>query len=82
MHHLNIFDSFTFCMFLADPKLTTPNVSALIVDLEYCTKYNFAVTVLDEGATSDTVKINTNTVRTVITGAAQLTPPLNLTVSF
>uniref|UniRef100_A0AAR5PE66 Fibronectin type-III domain-containing protein n=1 Tax=Dendroctonus ponderosae TaxID=77166 RepID=A0AAR5PE66_DENPD len=62
------------------PKLTTPNVSALIIDLEYCTKYNFAVTVLDGGATSDTVKINPNTVRTVITGAEQLAPPLNLTV--
>ncbi|KAH1006177.1 hypothetical protein HUJ05_006938, partial [Dendroctonus ponderosae] len=62
-----------------DPKLTTPNVSALIIDLQYCTKYNFAVTVLDGGATSDTVKINPNTVRTVITGAEQLAPPLNLT---
>lgn len=60
--------------------MTTPNLSAVIEDLEYCTKYDFAVTVLDGGG-FEAAKINPNTVRTVITGIDQLAAPANLSVS-
>ncbi|CAG9761586.1 unnamed protein product [Ceutorhynchus assimilis] len=60
------------------PKLTTPNLSALIEDLEYCTKYDFAVSVLENNGV-EAAKVNPNTIRTVITGIDQLAAPANLT---
>lgn len=62
------------------PKLTTPNLTALIDDLEYCTRYSFAVMLLGENQ-GEPVQVNPNTVRSVITGSEQLAAPTNLTVS-
>ncbi|XP_050297320.1 uncharacterized protein LOC126736811 [Anthonomus grandis grandis] len=61
------------------PKLTTPNQSVIIEDLEYCTKYDFAITILSENGL-DNIKINPNTIRTIITGGDQMEAPTNLTV--
>ncbi|XP_066157455.1 uncharacterized protein [Euwallacea fornicatus] len=61
------------------PKVTTMNTSALIEELEYCTKYSFAVTVLSD-SDADPVKVNPNNVRGLITGAEQSAAPTNLTV--
>lgn len=63
------------------PKLITPNLTALIENLEYCTRYSFVVMVLTDNQ-GEPVKVNPNTVRSVITGSEQLAAPTNLTVSF
>ncbi|KAJ8955913.1 hypothetical protein NQ318_005461, partial [Aromia moschata] len=50
---------------LTSPKLTTNNLSAVIEDLEFCTKYRFAVSV----AANSENRINPNNVRTIVTYA-------------
>ncbi|KAL1502155.1 hypothetical protein ABEB36_007342 [Hypothenemus hampei] len=62
---------------LKHPKVTTSNLNALVQDLEFCTRYDFAVTVLNQ---NEEIQVNPNTIRTIITGAERLAAPANLTV--
>ncbi|XP_030747173.1 uncharacterized protein LOC115875802 isoform X2 [Sitophilus oryzae] len=64
------------------PKLTTSNQSMLIEDLEYCTTYHFAVTLLEENGNVQETKINPYIMRTLITGLDHMAAPINLTVDF
>ncbi|XP_060536140.1 uncharacterized protein LOC132708052 isoform X2 [Cylas formicarius] len=79
--------NFTFGLFYGEdegefnyPKLTTSNLSVIVEDLEYCTRYSFAVT-LDDGGGFDISKINPNLVRSIVTGIDPLAAPTNLTLS-
>ncbi|XP_060536142.1 uncharacterized protein LOC132708052 isoform X3 [Cylas formicarius] len=78
--------NFTFGLFYGEdegefnyPKLTTSNLSVIVEDLEYCTRYSFAVT-LDDGGGFDISKINPNLVRSIVTGIDPLAAPTNLTI--
>ncbi|CAG9859869.1 unnamed protein product [Phyllotreta striolata] len=61
---------------LTVPKITTTNRSAVIEDLEFCTKYNFAVSLANEH------KINSNNIRSVVTYMDHTAPPKNFQVDF
>lgn len=66
--------------FLA-PRLITKNLSAIVEDLEYCTKYNFAVTVIND-VNSGSVTINPNNIRSIITLIDPEARPKNLHVDY
>lgn len=56
-------------------------MSAIIDDLDYCTKYNFAVSVIDEENKSGN-KINPNNIRSITTFLNPELPPENLEVEY
>ncbi|KAF7267611.1 hypothetical protein GWI33_019182 [Rhynchophorus ferrugineus] len=62
------------------PKTVTPNQSIVVKDLEFCTRYHFAVTMMDENDANQEANLNPNTIRTVITGLNHTLAPINLTV--
>lgn len=63
------------------PRLTTKNLSAVIEDLDYCTKYNFAVSAIDNNNNvGDTV--NPNNVRSIITYLDPDAPPKDVQVEY
>ncbi|CAH1116481.1 unnamed protein product [Phaedon cochleariae] len=65
---------------LTAPKLLTTNESAVVEDLEFCTKYNFAVTITsNDGAVS---KISPNDLRSVVTLLDLKAAPKDLKVDF
>lgn len=66
---------------ISAPRLITRNSSAVIEDLEYCTKYNFAVTVLDNHSNGEPA-INPNTIRSIITFLDPDAPPQDLQVEY
>nr|XP_023028195.1 uncharacterized protein LOC111516249 [Leptinotarsa decemlineata] len=62
---------------LTDPKLSTTNETAVIEDLDFCTKYNFAVSVANNGN-----EINPNNIMSVVTLLDRKAPPQDLQVDF
>lgn len=64
---------------LSAPRLLTRNLSAIIEDLDYCTKYNFAVTVINN---NEQKEINPNTIRSIITFLDPEAPPKDLQVEY
>ncbi|CAH1965352.1 unnamed protein product [Acanthoscelides obtectus] len=63
---------------LTSPKLTTTNTSVLISDLEFCTKYKFAVSVAGDG----NAHINQNNVRSIVTFANRTATPKDFRVGY
>nr|CAH7737275.1 unnamed protein product [Callosobruchus chinensis] len=65
---------------LTSPRLTTQNTSVVIPDLEFCTKYKFAVSVAGEG--DGEAHINQNNVRNIVTYADRMAAPQNFRVDY
>nr|CAI5818174.1 unnamed protein product [Callosobruchus analis] len=65
---------------LTSPRLTTQNTSVVIQDLEFCTKYKFAVSVAGDG--DGDAHVNQNNVRSVVTYANRTAAPLNFRVDY
>lgn len=61
--------------------MLTSNLSAVIEDLDYCTKYNFAVSATDNENNRGN-NINPNNVRSIMTFLDPEEPPKNLHVEY